>query len=66
MTEQLFLDEERRHRELLTEDATTRYRTFLATEPGLVARLTQRQVAAYVGVTPEALSRIRTALRGAA
>lgn len=59
MTRQLFLDEERRHRQLLTDDATTRYRAFLSARPALAARLTQRQIAAYVGVTPEALSRIR-------
>jgi CRP-like cAMP-binding protein len=62
MTERLFLDEERRHRQLLTEDATTRYRVFITEQPTLAARLTQRQIAAYVGVSPEALSRIRTAL----
>jgi CRP-like cAMP-binding protein len=62
MTERLFLDEERRHRDLLTEDATTRYRAFVDERPALAARLTQRQIAAYVGVSPEALSRIRTAL----
>ena len=61
MTEQLFLDEERRHRALLTEDATTRYRTFLAERGDWAARLTQRQIAAYVGISPEALSRIRRA-----
>jgi CRP-like cAMP-binding protein len=59
MTERLFLDEELRHRELLTADATTRYRGFLAARPALAARLTQRQIAAYVGISPEALSRIR-------
>jgi CRP-like cAMP-binding protein len=62
MTERLFLDEERRHRELLIEDATTRYRAFVTERPVLAARLTQRQIAAYIRVTPEALSRIRTAL----
>jgi CRP-like cAMP-binding protein len=62
MTERLFLDEERRHQGLLTEDATTRYRAFVTERPALAARLTQRQIAAYIGVTPEAVSRIRAAL----
>jgi len=62
MTERLFLDEERRHQDLLTVDATTRYRAFVAEQPALAARLTQRQIAAYVGVTPEAVSRIRAGL----
>ena len=55
-------EEERRHQELLTEDATTRYRAFVTERPALAARLTQRQIAAYIGVTPEAVSRIRAAL----
>jgi CRP-like cAMP-binding protein len=46
----------------LIEDATTRYRAFVTGQPALAARLTQRQIAAYVGVSAEALSRIRTAL----
>lgn len=63
MTERLFLDEERRHRDLLTRNATARYRAFVTERPALAARLTQRQIAAYVGVSPEALSRIRAAVR---
>ena len=62
LTERLFLDEQRRHRDLLTEDAAARYQTFVAERPELAGRLTQRQIASYVGVSPEALSRIRTAL----
>lgn len=60
MTRRLFLDEERRHRDLLTRDASARYRAFVIEQPALVARLTQRQIAAYVGISPETLSRIRT------
>ncbi|BCJ47797.1 cAMP-binding protein [Actinoplanes ianthinogenes] len=63
MTARLFLDEEQRQRDLLTMDATGRYQAFLEQRPGIAARLTQRQIAAYVGVSPEALSRIRHALR---
>ncbi|GAA4606375.1 CRP-like cAMP-binding protein [Actinoplanes octamycinicus] len=63
MTRRLFLDEERRQADLLTLDATARYQGFLQDQPGLAARLTQKQIAAYVGVSPEALSRIRHALR---
>ncbi|MEV4759599.1 Crp/Fnr family transcriptional regulator [Micromonospora sp. NPDC049559] len=59
MTERLFLDEERRHRALLTQDAAARYHAFVTERPALAARLTQRQIAAYVGVAPETLSRIR-------
>jgi CRP-like cAMP-binding protein len=63
MTERRYVQEEARSRDLLTTDATTRYRRFLDDEPELAGRLTQRQIAGYVGVTPEALSRIRATLR---
>ncbi|MFI5912157.1 Crp/Fnr family transcriptional regulator [Dactylosporangium sp. NPDC051541] len=59
MQERLFLDAERRSRDLLGADAAARYRSFLTERPALAARLTQRQIAAYVGITPEALSRLR-------
>jgi CRP-like cAMP-binding protein len=58
-TRRLFADERSRTRHLLAHDAAARYRAFLADRPDLVGRLTLRQIAAYVGVTPEALSRIR-------
>ena len=62
MNERLFLDEERRSRDLLGADAAARYRAFLTERASLVPRLTQRQIAAYVGITPEALSRLRHSL----
>jgi CRP-like cAMP-binding protein len=62
LTERRYVDVEARTRDLLTSDATTRYRHFLRDEPVLAQRLTQKQIAGYVGVTPEALSRIRATL----
>jgi CRP-like cAMP-binding protein len=50
---------ERRIRSLLLDDAATRYRRFLAEYPELARRLGQGQIAAYLGVTPETMSRIR-------
>lgn len=44
---------------LLTQDATTRYRTFLATYPQLANRVPLAQLASYLGMTPSSLSRIR-------
>jgi CRP-like cAMP-binding protein len=55
----LYLRQEARQRELLLEDAATRCRGFVTGHPGLARRLTQAQIASYVGVTPVALSRIR-------
>jgi CRP-like cAMP-binding protein len=62
LTEELYLSQERRLRELLLDDAATRYRGFITEYADLARRLTQRQIASYIGITPVALSRIRTRL----
>jgi CRP-like cAMP-binding protein len=62
LTEELYLEQETRQRELLLEDAVTRYLSFVGRNPSLTSRLTQAQIASYIGVTPVALSRIRTRL----
>ena len=43
--------------------ATERYQDFLKRYPGLEERITQNQLASYLGITPTSLSRIRRALR---
>jgi CRP-like cAMP-binding protein len=50
---------EKRERELLTLTPLERYRVFLAEEPALAARIAQKDLALYLGITPVALSRIR-------
>lgn len=50
---------EKRERELLTLKPEERYRRFQAEEPALAARIPQKDLALYLGVTPVALSRIR-------
>lgn len=50
---------EKRERELLTLTAIDRYRLFLDEEAALAARIPQKDLALYLGVTPVALSRIR-------
>lgn len=62
LTEALYVQQLRRQRELLMDDAATRYRNFVATYPAMAGRLTQRQIAAYIGITPVALSRLRSRL----
>lgn len=57
------LRKEQRERELLTLDASQRYRALLDGEPALAARLPQHEIAAYLGITAVALSRIRARLR---
>jgi CRP-like cAMP-binding protein len=54
---------EQRERELLTMRPDERYQSFLDTYPALAERIQVRDVAHYLGVTPEALSRIRKRLR---
>lgn len=54
---------EQRERELLTMRPDERYQSFLATFPTLAPRIQVRDIAHYLGVTPEALSRIRKRLR---
>jgi CRP-like cAMP-binding protein len=62
LTEALYLRVEQRQSELLLADATERYRLFLESHEDVAGRLTQRHIASYVGITPEALSRIRRRL----
>lgn len=62
LTEELYVRLDQRQRELLLDDASTRYQRFVADHGALASRLTQRHIASYVGVTPEALSRIRRRL----
>ena len=53
----------RRESMFLMCSATERYQDFLKRYPGLEQRITQNQLASYLGITPTSLSRIRRALR---
>ncbi|MCS3531263.1 Crp/Fnr family transcriptional regulator [Chryseobacterium sp. JUb7] len=48
---------------LVSEDATTRYLSFINQFPGLVNRVPLSQVASYLGITQQSLSRIRKNIR---
>jgi len=50
---------ELRERELLTMSPVARYQSFLKTYPMIASRIQLKDVAQYLGVTAEALSRIR-------
>ncbi|MEW6511041.1 MAG: Crp/Fnr family transcriptional regulator [Bacteroidota bacterium] len=52
----------RRITEALSVPAEERYLTFLKTYPALVEKVPQGQVASYLGITPQSLSRIRKEL----
>jgi len=48
---------------LVSEDATTRYLSFIDTFPALINRIPLSYVASYLGITQQSLSRIRRNIR---
>jgi CRP-like cAMP-binding protein len=50
----------------MTRSPEERYLHLLGARPDLLQRVPQHQLASYLGVTPESLSRIRRRLRGRA
>ncbi len=44
---------------LMSYSALARYRDFVETYPNIVQRVPQKMIASYLGITPEALSKIR-------
>lgn len=59
MTQKTHVLLQRRLLASFSETAAARYEDFLATYPGLAQRLTQQQIAAYLGITHEFVSKIR-------
>src|SRR5690606_8149667 len=60
MLQKRYMKKERREQELLTLNAAERYQSFLTEYPMLESRVRQHIVASYLGITPVALSRIRS------
>jgi CRP-like cAMP-binding protein len=60
LLENHFMLQQQRMLQLFSSTAEERYQLFLKTYPHLFNRLSQVQIAAYLGVTPEFLSRIRS------
>lgn len=48
---------------LVSEDATTRYQSFIGKFPSLANRAPLSYIASYLGITPQSLSRIRKNIR---
>ena len=59
MLEKGYGAKERRERELLLLDAEARYQNFCNEFPMLVDRVKQHQIASFLGIKPESLSRIK-------
>ena len=60
LLENHFMQQQDRIGQLFSSTAEERYQSFLETYPHLQNRLSQVQIAAYLGITPEFLSRIRS------
>ena len=60
LLENHFMQQQERIGQLFSSTAEERYQSFLETYPHLQNRLSQVQIAAYLGITPEFLSRIRS------
>lgn len=57
--EQLFLEKAKRELSFLSESAEQRYLHLLTGQPQLIRQIPLKYLASYIGVTPQALSRIR-------
>ncbi len=57
--QQLFEAIENRANDLATLNAEERYRKLMAEQPGIIHKVPIQQIASYLGMKPESLSRIR-------
>ena len=58
-SERLFLIKSKREQSLLNESAEQRYLNLFTERPNLIQKIPLKYIASYIGVTPQALSRIR-------
>ncbi len=58
-SEQLFMEKSKRELSLLNETAEQRYRNLFTEQPHLIQKIPLKYLASYIGITPQALSRIR-------
>ncbi|HWV74026.1 MAG TPA: cyclic nucleotide-binding domain-containing protein [Pseudosphingobacterium sp.] len=58
-SEDLFLKKAKRELSFLNESAEQRYRKLLKEQPHLIKQIPLKYLSSYIGVTPQALSRIR-------
>jgi len=57
--EELFIKKNRRQLSLLKDSAEQRYTSLLSDYPHLIQHIPLKYLASYIGITPQALSRIR-------
>lgn len=58
-SEDLFLKKSKRELSLLNETAEERYLKLFSERPELIEKIPNKYIASYIGITPQALSRIR-------
>jgi CRP-like cAMP-binding protein len=58
-SEALFLEKSKRELSLLTDSAEQRYLNLFKEQPAIIKNIPLRHIASYIGITPQALSRIR-------
>jgi len=63
ITQQALLDKIRIRNAYLGQDATTQYKLFLIQQPDIATRVPISDIASYLGITPQSLSRIRKSIR---
>lgn len=59
ITHQALLDKIKTSSAYLGQNSTMRYQTFMITEPDIAMRVALNDIASYLGITPQSLSRIR-------
>jgi len=59
LVENVFFNITEHNADLATLDAKERYYKFMREKPDLINRVPQYYIAAYLGITPQSLSRIR-------
>ncbi len=63
ITNQALIDKIAVRNAYLGQDSTKRYKTFIARQPEIALRVPLSNIASYLGVTPQSLSRIRKNIR---
>jgi CRP-like cAMP-binding protein len=58
--EELFLKKQKRELSLLNLTAEQRYLNLFSEQPKLIQKIPLKYIASYIGITPQALSRIRS------
>lgn len=59
ITQQRLLDKIQTRNAYLGEDSASRYKLFLLQQPDIALRVSLKDIASYLGITPQSLSRIR-------